>query len=144
MSTQSFLTQALYKKGLALPTMLQLYQEKGDVACLPFVWDGTAVFEEACVLSQIIPLRAYTEYLIGTPSTEDDASSKPPSSVMEHRILVYFLGFFSVSSWMLFSIMSLETLSEEKKKRTCKLSHVQQQQQQQTSNNFHVTVETAH
>lgn len=95
MSTQSLLTQALYKKGPALPTKLQLYQEKGDVACSLFVWDGTAVFEEACVLSQIIALTAYSEYLIGTASTEDDASSEPASSVLEHRILLYFLDFFS-------------------------------------------------
>lgn len=88
------LTQALYKKGLALPTMLQLYQKKGDVACLPFVWDGTAVFEEACGLSQIIVLTAYSEYLIRTASTENDASSVPASSVLEHRILLHFLDFF--------------------------------------------------
>lgn len=65
------------------------------MACSPFVWDGTAVFEEASVLSQIIALTAYSEYLIGTASTEDDASSEPASSVLEHRILLYFLDFFS-------------------------------------------------
>lgn len=56
MSTQSLLTQALYKKGLALPIMLQLYQKKGDTACLPFARDSAAVFEEACVLSEIVVL----------------------------------------------------------------------------------------
>lgn len=85
---QSLLTQALHKKGLALPTMLQLYQKKGDVACSPFVWDGTAMFEEDCVLSQIIALTAYSEYLIGTASIEDDASSEPASSVLKHRIFL--------------------------------------------------------
>lgn len=93
MSAQSLLTQALWK-GLSLPIMLQLYQKKGDVAHSTFVLDGTAVFEEACVLSCIIALTAYSEYLMGTASTEDDASSEPASSVLEHRILLYFLDFF--------------------------------------------------
>lgn len=93
MSTQSLLTQALYKKGLALPKMLQLYQKKGDVACLPFVWDGTAAFEEACVLSQITALTAYTKYLIGTAPTEDDVSSEP--------VLCWNIEFFCIS-WIFF------------------------------------------
>lgn len=58
MSTQSLLTQELYKKGLALPLMLQLHQNKGDTACSPFARDSAAVFEEACVLAEIIVLTA--------------------------------------------------------------------------------------
>lgn len=58
------------------------------------MWDGTAAFEEACVLSQIIALTACSEHLIGTASTQDDASSEHSSSVLEHRILLYFLDFF--------------------------------------------------
>lgn len=142
MSTQILLTQALYKKGLALPIMLQLYQKKGDIACLPFAWDSVAVFEEACVLSQIIVLTAYSSQ---SPWQRQHQQTEDVS-----LLVLRWNTEFCCVCWIFFSVLMIDVVltnvtsvphdivkrkeESNRQKPSCL--------QQEKDNSFHLTVKT--